>query len=312
MVVSPAWDRNIQAVRERDVSPAWDRNVQARRERSISPALDRDLAARHSTGIVPKQLQKNNQPGEGIVAEHFEDGALAATAKGRAAMASGYFDGATAADKFVDGSIPPAKINGGVGGGAATALKTTGADVTISGAAPPSTGQVLKATSATAASWQNEAGGGGGSAYIELGRATTLVLTGGTSQDIAWNSDVRNVGGIFTHAADSAEVTVSADGLYYFEARLASNDEVAWGKGFFYLRVNGTVVAHDNHQWIDVHDQTGASAFFTGAVGRFTVHLSAGDRVIVGASIQVFGVSDTVAATGSTFDTYFVGVQLAR
>jgi hypothetical protein len=110
MVVSPAWDRNIETLRERGVSPAWDRNVETVRERAISPALDHDLAARNSTGIVPKQIQKNNAPGEGILAEHFEDGALAATPKGRAVMASGYFDGATAADKFANGSIPNAKL----------------------------------------------------------------------------------------------------------------------------------------------------------------------------------------------------------
>lgn len=46
------------------------------------------------------------------------------------------------------------------GGGAADALSTTGADVNVSGAAPPTTGQVLKATGATTATWQDESGGG--------------------------------------------------------------------------------------------------------------------------------------------------------
>ena len=45
----------------------------------------------------------------------------------------------------------------------ANAIATTGADVNVDASAPPTTGQVLKATSATAATWQNEAGGGGGS-----------------------------------------------------------------------------------------------------------------------------------------------------
>jgi hypothetical protein len=39
------------------------------------------------------------------------------------------------------------------------ALSTTGASVGVAAAAPPSTGQVLKATSATTATWQAEAGG---------------------------------------------------------------------------------------------------------------------------------------------------------
>ena len=39
-------------------------------------------------------------------------------------------------------------------GGPATSLDTTGAAVDVSAAAPPTTGQVLTATSSTAASWQ--------------------------------------------------------------------------------------------------------------------------------------------------------------
>ena len=41
------------------------------------------------------------------------------------------------------------------------ALGTTGADVNVGAAAPPTTGQVLTATSATAATWQTPSGGGG-------------------------------------------------------------------------------------------------------------------------------------------------------
>jgi hypothetical protein len=356
MVVSPAWDRNAEALRERSLSPSWDRNLQARRERALSPALAHDLTARSSTGIVPKQLQKNNAPGEGIVAEHFEDGALAATAKGRAAIASDYFDGATAADKFVDGAIPTSKLASppltspltadlAAGGHKITGLgaPTNPADAAtkayVDAAAPsgvikadgsvpftadqPLGGHKLTglgaptnpADAATKAYVDASGGGGGGSSgpapYIELGRATTFSLTGGTAQDLAWDADVRNVGGAFSHAPGSTDIVVSTSGLYYFETRLSSNAVTGWGKGFFYIKVNGTVVAHDDHQWSDVHDQTGASPLFTGAVGRFAIHLTAGDHVVLGASIQVFGVSDTVAASGAAFDTYLVGVLLA-
>jgi hypothetical protein len=43
---------------------------------------------------------------------------------------------------------------GGGGGGPATSLDTTGAAVNVGSAAPPTTGQVLQATSATTATWQ--------------------------------------------------------------------------------------------------------------------------------------------------------------
>ena len=55
------------------------------------------------------------------------------------------------------------------------ALSTTGASVDVAAAAPPSTGQVLKATSATTATWQAEAGGTPeGTAILSTGE------TGGT------------------------------------------------------------------------------------------------------------------------------------
>ncbi len=43
----------------------------------------------------------------------------------------------------------------------ANAIATTGADVNVDASAPPSTGQVLQATSATTATWQTPSGGGG-------------------------------------------------------------------------------------------------------------------------------------------------------
>ena len=60
---------------------------------------------------------------------------------------------------------------GGGGSGTATALATTGANVTVDTSAPPTAGQVLKATSPTSATWQDEEGGGSGT-------ATALATTG--------------------------------------------------------------------------------------------------------------------------------------
>jgi len=66
-------------------------------------------------------------------------------------------DGSTLTFVRSDGT---AATPGGGGGGAADALATTGADVDVSASAPPTTGQVLTATSATTATWQTPSGGG--------------------------------------------------------------------------------------------------------------------------------------------------------
>lgn len=52
-------------------------------------------------------------------------------------------------------------------------LRTTGAAVNIGSAAPPTLGQVLTATGATAATWQDPAGGGGASTTINTTIRTT-------------------------------------------------------------------------------------------------------------------------------------------
>jgi hypothetical protein len=72
-------------------------------------------------------------------------------------------------DLVVTGSIS------GVLSSAAENLKTTGADVNISASAPPTTNQVLKATSATTATWQNDAAGGDVSSSI--GSSTNNAIT---------------------------------------------------------------------------------------------------------------------------------------
>lgn len=60
----------------------------------------------------------------------------------------------------IEDDLDSGAIGGGGGGGPATSLDTTGAAVDVSASAPPTTGQVLTATSATTATWQTPSGGG--------------------------------------------------------------------------------------------------------------------------------------------------------
>ena len=63
-------------------------------------------------------------------------------------------------DTLIDGDLTvTGTINGGGAGGAATELATTGLPVNVDLSAPPAIGQVLSATSATTATWQNAGGG---------------------------------------------------------------------------------------------------------------------------------------------------------
>jgi hypothetical protein len=66
-------------------------------------------------------------------------------------------DGSTSTFVRSDGTAAAA----GGGGGPAESLDTTGSAVDVSGSAPPNTGDVLTATSATTATWQAPSGGSG-------------------------------------------------------------------------------------------------------------------------------------------------------
>jgi len=91
----------------------------------------------------------------------------------------------------------------------AVSLDTTGSAVNVGAAAPPTTGQVLKATGSTTATWQVEAGGGGtdtvagATGITNTGDDVDAVLEptyGTTANTIAEGDDTRIVSGA-THAA---------------------------------------------------------------------------------------------------------------
>ena len=70
-------------------------------------------------------------------------------------------DGATGEVWIRDTASPDGGAYGAAGGGGpAESLDTTGAAVNVGSSAPPNTGDVLTATSATTATWQAPSGGG--------------------------------------------------------------------------------------------------------------------------------------------------------
>lgn len=87
-------------------------------------------------------------------------------------------------------------------------LKTTGASVVINGSAPPSAGQVLKATSSTSASWSAQTLYFQG--YLNVQTAFTTTPT-----DIPLNIEVVK-DSPYTHTANSAEITITVSGNYIF------------------------------------------------------------------------------------------------
>lgn len=90
----------------------------------------------------------------------------------------------------------PGPVSGG-GGGTANALATTGLPVGVSGAAPPTAGQVLTAIDATHASWQTPSAGGGtlDSSYDfgGSGAGRTIIVDAGAIQFFGNGADNNNV-----------------------------------------------------------------------------------------------------------------------
>lgn len=123
MAVTPGLDHNVVVDRPSSTTAGLDHNSESPRSSSLTAGLDHDAQIRSVQLMKPKEIAKDNRAGEGIQAGHFDPGALSADAKGRAAMASGFFDAATAADKIEDGAIPAGKlasIPGGPPTGSAT------------------------------------------------------------------------------------------------------------------------------------------------------------------------------------------------
>lgn len=88
----------------------------------------------------------------------------------------------------------------------ANELKTTGASVVISGSAPPTTGQVLKATSPTNASWSAQ------TLYFQayLNVQTTFTTS---ATDLPLNVEVVK-NSPYTHTTNSPEVSITVSGNY--------------------------------------------------------------------------------------------------
>lgn len=105
----------------------------------------------------------------------------------------------------------------------ANELKTTGASVVISGSAPPTTGQILKATSPTTATWEDETGGGG-----EVNTASNVGTAGvGVfKQKTGTNLEFKKI-----NTANSSNITITDD---------TGNDEVDINIGSSVATLTGT------------------------------------------------------------------------
>lgn len=105
----------------------------------------------------------------------------------------------------------------GGGGGAATALATTGSPVVVSGAAPPTAGQVMTATSPTAADWATPSGGSGAVVLARMVSTDGIAVMGSADSNIIAGNPTQ-FQGPKKLAANTAQVgdriSVQARGVY--------------------------------------------------------------------------------------------------
>ena len=115
--------------------------------------------------------------------------------------------------------------------GPATQLQTLGSPVTVGSAAPPSVGQVLTATSATAASWQDPSVGGGSSLTQELAvQHADFTAVANTSYYIAVGDGTPKLVTLPATPADGDRVELSAVGSGSDLIGISGNgNSVYWG-----------------------------------------------------------------------------------
>jgi hypothetical protein len=144
----------------------------------------------------------------------------------------------------------------------AVALGTTGADVNVDLASPPTTGQVLKATSATTATWQAEGGGGGGS-YV--------VTFGGSSQDV---DDFMFPSGTMNSGDAGASLDVSNQMVLSKAGTLTS---IGYTKNI--TGTTSTLKLYINGSLDSTHTMTSATNY--GTITGLSRTISSGDRLAI-------------------------------
>jgi hypothetical protein len=124
----------------------------------------------------------------------------------------------------------------------AEALGTTGADVTIGTAAPPTTGQILTATSATTATWQTFSG--------------PTVLSGGTSIQSGTSGPGLGISGVVTFPVvfnTAPAVTVQSKTSSTTSPRMTYLTSVTTGGFAWYcFDHNGSGASADTLYWIAI------------------------------------------------------------
>lgn len=197
---------------------------------------------------------------------------------------------------------------GAAGGGAAGALKTTGADVDVQGAAPPSANQVLTATSATTATWQDNNAVGldtaGAAVSVSASAAPTgasfiLVTTGATTatwQDINTLNLVNNLR-INANTTNTASISSSGGGTVTDAIILGKSTTTVTGAGSANkslvlgtgTTVSATTGSIANSVFIGQgHTCTSAASTTSGAIAigsALTVSAGASNSVTIGQSL---------------------------
>lgn len=194
-----------------------------------------------------------------------------------------------------DGTAAVVEI--GAGGGAADALSTTGADVDVAAATAPTTGQVLTATSGTAATWQT-LGGGAADSLSTTGTAVAISAAAppSTGQALIATSATAATWQVIGTSTNTGNTVVRRDASGDLHCRLLRSQYTTTSTNCSYFLTQNAVGTGDNYARPSTLAQVKAKVLPVSKHVRFTGRTSNGGCTLTN-NVGITSVTRTATGT---------------